>query len=191
MVPFQQIQVDLLTNLCMLRRRCSAKVIKAIILLWSGIDNYTKKIAHERSIHWYVATCNALYLSHRARGVRPSFKACVSVAVPYSSVPQMYNVLLFLVPGASQTARRYEDQEQHTAIANRFYGALALNKRRYEGNSPSKDISTQSTSNNIPLKRNWSEYWPSKPVVWHTKMWYVITVWQSRRDQNVLLSCFR
>uniref|UniRef100_A0A915HJ46 Uncharacterized protein n=1 Tax=Romanomermis culicivorax TaxID=13658 RepID=A0A915HJ46_ROMCU len=33
------------------------------------------------------------YLSQTSRGVRPSCKAFVSVAVPYSSVPQMYNVL--------------------------------------------------------------------------------------------------
>jgi hypothetical protein len=31
-------------------------------------------------------------------GVTPSFKARVSVAVPYSSVPHMYSVLRFRVP---------------------------------------------------------------------------------------------
>ena len=52
---------------------------------------------HPISNHLYVSMCSMLYLSHNSRGVMPSFKACVSVAVPYSSVPQTYNVLRFLV----------------------------------------------------------------------------------------------
>jgi hypothetical protein len=49
------------------------------------------------SNHLYVSICSTLYLSHSSRGVIPSFSAWVSVAVPYSSVPQIYNVLRFLV----------------------------------------------------------------------------------------------
>jgi hypothetical protein len=44
---------------------------------------------HESSNHLYVSTCATLYLSQSARGVTFSLNACVSVAVPYSSVPQM------------------------------------------------------------------------------------------------------
>lgn len=54
--------------------------------------------AHLSWNHLYVSTCNALYLSQSSFGVMPSFKACVSVAVPYSSVPHIYSVLRFLVP---------------------------------------------------------------------------------------------
>lgn len=43
---------------------------------------------YEISNHSYVSRCNWWYLSHNSFGVMPSFSACVSVAVPYSSVPQ-------------------------------------------------------------------------------------------------------
>ena len=53
---------------------------------------------HARSNHLYVSTWSALYLSHSALGVKFSFNACVSVAVPYSSVPQMKSVRRLRVP---------------------------------------------------------------------------------------------
>ena len=37
----------------------------------------------------YVSLWIALYLSHNSAGVIPSLRAWVSVAVPYSSVPQI------------------------------------------------------------------------------------------------------
>jgi len=43
-----------------------------------------------------------------------SFNAWVSVAVPYSSVPQMYNVLLFLVPEQPGKRDWGDFEENHT-----------------------------------------------------------------------------
>ena len=118
-------------------------------------------------------------MSHNSLGVIPSFNAWVSVAVPYSSVPQMYNVLLFLVPerfrkhnlgnfGRRPYAREYlvdainclVSHTEAVIVAHLLYtSALSVLPMMF----PSSDKSES---------RTWT------PLGYHTQMGHVIAIWQ-------------
>ena len=67
-------------------------------------------------------------MSQSCLGVIPSFKARVSVAVPYSSVPHMYSVLRLRVPEQSLVVRSKTGRRPLTRISGRVVSGRGNNK---------------------------------------------------------------
>ena len=72
--------------------------VKSVLMIVNCFEASEVCSAYPISNHSYVSLCILWYSRHNASSLRFSFTACLSVAVPYSSVPQMYKVVLFLVP---------------------------------------------------------------------------------------------
>ena len=71
----QRQQNELVTSLLGTKRsRSTAEMIETVHLISRG-QNAGQVEPYLSSNHLYVSTCRALYLSHRARGVRPSLRA--------------------------------------------------------------------------------------------------------------------
>ena len=97
----------------------------------------------------------ALYLPHSSLGVMPSFNAWVSVAVPYSSVPQIYSVLLFLVPIWFGKDNR-DGLGERLNVREYLVGAIGLSvpqpRVEYDTQVPAVHIRTQRASGDIPFR---------------------------------------
>lgn len=107
------------------------------------------------SNHLYVSLCSSWYLSHSSRGVIPSFRAWVSLAVPYSSVPQMYNVLRFRVPEGVVRHRSLAEEGRVRHLReylwhNRKFDQSRSTENCAESNAPTVDVSTECTPDDVP-----------------------------------------
>ena len=97
----------------------------------------------------------ALYLPHSSLGVMPSFNAWVSVAVPYSSVPQIYSVLLFLVPIWFGKDNR-DGLGERLNVREYLVGAIELSvpqpRVEHDTQVPAVHIRAQRASDDIPFR---------------------------------------